>query len=157
MNIKYRVTLTTEKRNQLMRTTFKGKTGGYRIRHANKLLVIEEIKKNKEWNDKSIAKAYHTKEKSIGDLRRRLVEKGLEAALGREKREVAQVETEKNTALLIGIYTKYLTQPTQPRQQCFSKDVSTACLSNLHIKLPLETAKHITTHILIVLINIIAS
>ena len=89
MNIKYRITLTEEERTYLMRIISKGKTEGYRIRHANILLAADEIEENKEWTDKSIARAYHTTEKSIGNLRRRFVEKGLEAALGREKREVA--------------------------------------------------------------------
>ena len=89
MNIKYRVTLTEEERNHLMRIISKGKTEGYRIRHAHILLAVDEIEENREWTDKSIARAYHTTEKSIGNLRRRFVEKGLDAALGREKREVA--------------------------------------------------------------------
>jgi len=89
MNIKYRVTLTAEERVHLKRIISKGKTEGYRIRHANILLATDEIEENKEWTDKSIAKAYHTTERSIGNLRRRFVEKGLDAALGREKREVA--------------------------------------------------------------------
>ena len=89
MNIKYHVTLTDDERNHLMRIVSKGKTEGYRIRHANILLAVDEIEENKYWTDKSIARAYHTTERSIGNLRRRFVEKGLEAALGREKREVA--------------------------------------------------------------------
>ena len=89
MNIKYRVTLTEEERNHLMRIISKGKTAGYRIRHAHILLAVDEIEDNKEWTDKSIARAYHTTERSISNLRRRFVEKGLDAALGREKREVA--------------------------------------------------------------------
>jgi len=89
MNIKYRVTLTVEERNQLLRIISKGKTEGYRIRHAHILLAVDEIDENKEWTDKSIARAYHTTQKSIGNLRRRFVEKGLGAALGREKREIA--------------------------------------------------------------------
>ena len=89
MNIKYRVTLTADERNYLMRIISRGKTEGYRIRHANILLAVDEIKENEAWTDKSIARAYHTTERSIGNLRRRFVEKGLEAALGREKREVA--------------------------------------------------------------------
>jgi len=89
MNIKYHVALTAEERDNLMRIISKGKTEGYRIRHANILLAVDEIDENKEWTDKSIARAYHTTEKSIGNLRRRFVEKGLDAALGREKREVA--------------------------------------------------------------------
>ena len=89
MNIRYRVTLTAEERDHLKRIISKGKTEGYRIRHANILLAADEIEENNEWTDKSIARAYHTTERSIGNLRRRFVEKGLDAALGREKREVA--------------------------------------------------------------------
>ena len=89
MNVKYRVTLTEEERRLLYRIVSKGKTEGYRIRHANILLAVDETDENKEWTDKSIARAYHTTERSVGNLRRRFVEKGLEAALGREKREVA--------------------------------------------------------------------
>jgi transposase len=89
MNIKYRVTLSAEERNYLMKIVSKGKTEGYRIRHAHILLAVDEIEENKDWSDKKIAKAYHTTERSIGNLRRRFVEKGLDAALGREKREKA--------------------------------------------------------------------
>ena len=89
MNIKYHVTLTVEERKQLKQLISKGKTEGYRIRHAHILLALDEIEENKEWTDKLIAKAYHTTEKSIGNLRRRFVEQGFVAALGREKREVA--------------------------------------------------------------------
>ena len=89
MNIKYRVTLTEEERKDLLRIVSKGKTEGYRIRHANILLAADEIEENKEWTDKRIAKAYHTTERSVGNLRRRFVEKGLDAALGHEKREAA--------------------------------------------------------------------
>jgi hypothetical protein len=89
MNTKYRVTLTEEERDRLMRIIAKGKTEGYRIRHANILLAVDEIENNFDWTDKKIAKAYHTTEKSVGNLRRRFVENGLDSALGREKREVA--------------------------------------------------------------------
>ena len=89
MHIKYRVTLTEEERNRLLKIISKGKTEGYRIRHANILLAVDEIKENEEWTDRNIAKAYHTTEKSVGNLRRRFVEMGLDAALGREKREIA--------------------------------------------------------------------
>jgi len=88
MNIKYRVTLTAEERDQLKRIISRGKTEGYRIRHAHILLATDEIDDNREWTDKGIAKAYHTTERSIGNLRRRFVEKGFDAALGREKRMI---------------------------------------------------------------------
>jgi len=87
MNIKHRVTLTETERSELKALIARGRTAGYRIRHAQILLATDEIPENAEWTDKKIAKAYGTTEKSIGNLRRRFVEKGLSAALERQKRE----------------------------------------------------------------------
>lgn len=87
MNIKYHVTLTKEEREELKQLVAKGKTQGYRIRHAQMLLALDEIAENKEWTDQKISKAYAATEKSIGNLRKRFVEQGLEMALGRQKRE----------------------------------------------------------------------
>jgi hypothetical protein len=89
MNIKYRVTLTKEKRKELQRLITTGKTQGYRIRHARILLALDEIAENKDWTGKKIAGAYNSTEKTIGNIRKRFVEEGLEAALERHKREVA--------------------------------------------------------------------
>lgn len=85
--IKHHVTLTGEERDQLQEIISNGKVAGYRIRHANILLALDEIPSNKEWTDKKISVAYHTTEKSIGNLRKRFVEHGFEAALNRQKRE----------------------------------------------------------------------
>jgi len=87
MGIKYHVTLTEQEREELMKMVRVGKTDGYRIRHAQILLALDEIDENKDWTDKMIAKAYRTTEKSIGNLRRRFVEQGFTAALERQKRE----------------------------------------------------------------------
>lgn len=86
MNIKYRVTLTETERTELEGLVAKGKTQGYRIRHAQILLATDDIPENKEWTDKKIANAYRTTEKSVGNLRRRFVESGLAAALERQAR-----------------------------------------------------------------------
>lgn len=87
MNIKYRVTLSIEERVDLTRLIAEGRTQGYRIRHAQILLALDEIAENAEWTDKRIAKAYGATEKTIGNLRRRFVEGGLASALERQKRE----------------------------------------------------------------------
>jgi hypothetical protein len=87
MNIKHKVTLTKEERLELETVIAKGKTQGYRIRHAQILLAVDAIPENKEWTDKKIAGAYRTTEKSVGNLRRRFVEAGFTAALERQKRE----------------------------------------------------------------------
>jgi hypothetical protein len=89
--IKYHVTLTKDERKYLRELIAKGKTQGYRIRHAQILLALDEIPENADWTDKKIAKAYASNEKSVGDLRRRFVEESFEAALGRKKRETPPV------------------------------------------------------------------
>jgi transposase len=88
MNIKYRVTLTNTERDELKQLIRKGKTAGYRIKHAQILLALDEIPKNNTWTDKKIAEAYQCCEKTVGEMRKRFVEQGLEAALERKKREL---------------------------------------------------------------------
>jgi len=57
MNIKHKVTLTETERSELKALIAKGETQGYRIRHAQILLAVDDILENKEWTDKKIAKA----------------------------------------------------------------------------------------------------
>jgi transposase len=89
--IKYHVTLTESERKYLRELVAKGKTQGYRIRHAQIMLALDEIPENTDWTDKKIAKAYQSSERSVGELRKRFVEEGFEAALGRKKRETPPV------------------------------------------------------------------
>lgn len=86
MAIVHHVTLTSKEREELKSLIARGNTEGYKIRHAQMLLALDEIPENGEWTDKKIAKAYGSVEKSVGNLRRRFVEKGIESALGRESR-----------------------------------------------------------------------
>jgi hypothetical protein len=86
-NIKYRVTLTEEEREFLRKLVQKGNTAGYRIRHAHLLLALDEIPANESWTDQKIGKAYHVHIRTIGNVRKRFVEEGFEAALERKKRE----------------------------------------------------------------------
>jgi hypothetical protein len=87
-NIKYRVTLTEEEREILKKLIQKGHTAGCRIRHAQLLLALDEIPANASWTDATIAAAYGSNIRSIGNLRKRFVEEGFEAALERKKRLV---------------------------------------------------------------------
>jgi hypothetical protein len=86
-NIKYRVTLTAEEREVLQKLVRQGKTAGYRIRHAQILLALDEIAANESWTDEKVGKAYGAHMRTIGNLRKRFVEEGFEAALERKKRE----------------------------------------------------------------------
>jgi len=88
MNIKYRVTLTIDERKELKKLINYGRTAGYRVKHAQILLALDDIPKNQNWTDKKIAAAYQCCEKTVGEIRKRFVEQGLSAALERKKREV---------------------------------------------------------------------
>jgi len=86
-NIKYRVTLTGEEREYLQKLVQKGNTAGYRIRHAQILLALDEIPANEHWSDARIGEAYGARQRAVGVLRKRFVEEGFQAALERKKRE----------------------------------------------------------------------
>ena len=90
-NIKYRVTLTAEERDHLQKLIKKGKTAGYRIRHAQMLLALDEIPGNEHWTDEKIGNAYGARQRAVGVLRKRFVEEGFQAALERKKRETPPV------------------------------------------------------------------
>jgi hypothetical protein len=86
-NIKYRVTLTGEEREFLQGLVQRGGTAGYRIRHAQILLALDEIHANEQWTDAKIGDAYGVRQQAIRVIRKRFVEEGLQAALERKKRE----------------------------------------------------------------------
>jgi transposase len=90
-NIKYRVVLAAEERQYLKRVISSGRSARYQVRHAWILLALDEIPENQDWTDKKIAAAYGVSEKTIGNLRKRFVEKGLGVALDRKKREIPPV------------------------------------------------------------------
>ena len=87
MAIKYKVTLTKEEREELQSIVRAGKTQGYKIRHAQILLALDEVSENEHWTDLLISKAYHVTEKTVGNIRNRFVEQGFTSALGRQQRE----------------------------------------------------------------------
>jgi transposase len=84
---KYLVELTSEERRQLEGLVKKGKVAGYKIRHAQMLLKADQGKQGPGWHDKQIAEAFGAHLTTVERLRKRLVEEGLEAALGRHKRQ----------------------------------------------------------------------
>lgn len=58
---------------------------GYKIRHAHMLLKADEGEHGPSWPDARIAEVFKTSECTVRNVRKRLVEKGFEAALEREK------------------------------------------------------------------------
>lgn len=87
MNQKYIVTLTEEERASLEELIVKGKTQGYRIRHAQILLKLDEIPENRKWTYAAIQEAYSATPYTISQIAKRFVTEGLEAALGRKEQQ----------------------------------------------------------------------
>jgi hypothetical protein len=76
---KYVVELTTEERSRLQRLLDKGKP--HQRRHAQMLLKADQGPGGPGWKDAQIADAFDCHITTVENLRRRLVEQGLDAAL----------------------------------------------------------------------------
>jgi len=87
MGKKYYVNLTEDERSQLQEIVQNGKTQGYRIKHAQVLLKLDEIPANKDWSIDKIGEAYNAGHSSISDVAKRFVLEGLESALGRKEQQ----------------------------------------------------------------------
>ena len=83
---RYKVTLTDDEREGLYRLVQKGGKG-YRIRHAQVLLKLDQIPENEDWTYDRIKSAYNTSHSTIADIARRFVFEGVEAVLGRKKQK----------------------------------------------------------------------
>src|SRR5215218_2468646 len=78
---RYRVTLTSEERQELGRLLARGKADVRRLRHAQVLLKADEAEAGPGWADERIAEALEVGLATVQRLRRRFVEEGLAAAL----------------------------------------------------------------------------
>jgi hypothetical protein len=76
---KYLVELTTEERSRLQ--TLLGKGLSHQRKHAQILLKADQGPEGPRWTDAEIAEAFDCHPTTVENLRRRLVEKGLDAAL----------------------------------------------------------------------------
>lgn len=87
MQKKYVVELTSEERKQLAKLVKKGKTAGYKIRHAQMLLKVDQGNHGPGWADSTVAEAFASHITTVERLRKRFVEEGLEVALERHNRK----------------------------------------------------------------------
>jgi transposase len=85
MEKKWVVELSEEERKQLEKLINKGKVAGHKIKHAHVLLKADEGVHGPSWSDTRIAEAFNVSESTVRNLRKRLVEKGFDASLEREK------------------------------------------------------------------------
>jgi hypothetical protein len=84
---KYVVRLTSEERARLQRLASVGKTAARKILHARILLAADQGPDGPAWKDEQIAQGLSAHPRTIANVRQRLVEQGLEAALDRKKQE----------------------------------------------------------------------
>jgi len=80
---KYIARLTDAEREQLTDLVKKGKTQAYRIKHANILLKVDAD--GPAWTDEETAKAFGCHVNTVRNVRQRLVQEGMTAALERKK------------------------------------------------------------------------
>jgi hypothetical protein len=83
---KYWVRLTDEEREELNKLIQKGGKG-YRIKHAQILLKLDQRLENAGWTYERIKSAYNISGGTIASVAKRFVLEGMEAALGRKKQE----------------------------------------------------------------------
>ena len=84
---KYKVTLTAEECQQLHDLIRAGKAAAKKLTHARILLKADAAEGGPAWPDERIAEALDVSTDTIGRVRQRFVEEGLEAALVRKKQE----------------------------------------------------------------------
>jgi len=85
MNKKCIVRLSEQERQELSELVSKGRAAAYKIKHANILLLADAD--GPGWIDERIAEAVCCHLGTVGNVRRRLVQRGLEGALARKKQK----------------------------------------------------------------------
>lgn len=78
---KYKITLTTEEREELRALVNKGIGNARRIKRAHILLLADENQPDGGWKDAAISKALNAHSRTVERTREKCVMEGLEAAL----------------------------------------------------------------------------
>jgi len=85
MNKKYVVRLSSDEQSQLQRLVRTGKVAAKKMLHARILLQADQGPHGPAWNDERIAEGLSVHVRTVANVRQRLVEQGLDAALDRKK------------------------------------------------------------------------
>ena len=85
MEKKYRVELSVEERQELKAMVSRGRAAAYRQTHARILLLSDEAQGDGVMKDGDIARSLQVGRATVERVRRRCVEEGVEAALGRRE------------------------------------------------------------------------
>ena len=84
---KYRVTLDAEERQLLQGLIADGKAAAKKLTHARILLKADAAEGGPAWSDVRIAEALEVSTDTVGRVRQRFVEQGIEAALVRRPQD----------------------------------------------------------------------
>ena len=82
---KYRVKLSAEQQQELKTVVSRGRAAAYKQTHARILLLSDEAQGDGGMKDEEIARVLQIGCSTVERVRRRCVEEGLEAALGRRQ------------------------------------------------------------------------
>lgn len=82
---KYKVTLTPDERHQLQDLIAAGEAAAQKLAHSRILLKADAAPDGPAWSDDRIAEAVEVSTDTVGRVRQRFVEQGLDAALCRKK------------------------------------------------------------------------
>ena len=82
---KYRVQLSKEEREELKGLVTRGRGSAYRQTHGRILLLSDEAQGSGAMKDEEIARSLQIGSATVERVRRRCVEEGVEAALGRKR------------------------------------------------------------------------
>ena len=82
---KYHVRLTGEEQQELRSLVSKGRVAAYKQTHARILLLSDENQADGVMKDQEVARALKVETATVERVRRRCVEEGVEAALGRRE------------------------------------------------------------------------
>lgn len=90
--IKNHVCLTVDERNFLQNLIKKGTATAKSIMHANVLLAADQSNTHGRKSELEIAELFHISKQTVHTIRQQFSNEGLEAAIGRKKRETPPVE-----------------------------------------------------------------
>lgn len=90
--IKNHVCLTVDERNFLQNLIKKGTATAKSIMHANVLLAADQSNTQGRKSELEIAELFHISKQTVHTIRQQFSNEGLEAAIGRKKRETPPVE-----------------------------------------------------------------
>ena len=82
---RYRVRLSAEEQEELKGLVSRGRAAAYKQTHARILLLVDEAQEGGAMKDEGIARVLKVGRATVERVRRRCVEEGLEAALGRRQ------------------------------------------------------------------------